>query len=54
VIALWIAEVEPAAIAEITGAPRDTVLSRKKYALAKLRSALSDLLLEGDHVRRSS
>jgi DNA-directed RNA polymerase specialized sigma24 family protein len=54
VIALWIAEVEPAAIAVITGAPRDTVLSRKKYALAKLRSALSDLLLEGDHVRRSS
>ena len=54
VIALWIAEVEPAAIAEITGAPRDTVLSRKKYALAKLRSALSDLLMEGDHVRRSS
>jgi RNA polymerase sigma-70 factor (ECF subfamily) len=54
VIALWIADVEPAAIAEITGAPRDTVLSRKKYALAKLRSALSDLLMEGDHVRRSS
>jgi RNA polymerase sigma-70 factor (ECF subfamily) len=54
VIALWIAEVDPAAIAEITGAPRDTVLSRKKYALAKLRGALSDLLLEGDHVRRSS
>lgn len=54
VIALWIAEVDPAAIAEITGAPRDTVLSRKKYALAKLRSALSDLLMEGDHVRRSS
>lgn len=54
VIALWIAEVEPAAIAEITGAPRDTVLSRKKYALAKLRSALSDLLTEGDHARRSS
>lgn len=54
VIALWIAEVEPAAIAEITGAPRDTVLSRKKYALAKLRSALSDLLMEGDDVRRSS
>jgi RNA polymerase sigma-70 factor (ECF subfamily) len=54
VIALWIAEVEPAAIAEITGAPRDTVLSRKKYALAKLRSALGDLLMEGDHVRRSS
>jgi RNA polymerase sigma-70 factor (ECF subfamily) len=54
VIALWIAEVEPATIAEITGAPRDTVLSRKKYALAKLRGALSDLQLEGDHVRRSS
>jgi RNA polymerase sigma-70 factor (ECF subfamily) len=54
VIALWIAEVEPATIAEITGAPRDTVLSRKKYALAKLRSALSDLLMEDDHVRRSS
>jgi len=53
-IALWIAEVEPAAIAEITGAPRDTVLSRKKYALAKLRNALGDLLMEGDHVRRSS
>jgi RNA polymerase sigma-70 factor (ECF subfamily) len=54
VIALWIAEVEPAVIAEITGAPRDTVLSRKKYALAKLRNALGDLMMEGDHVRRSS
>jgi RNA polymerase sigma-70 factor (ECF subfamily) len=54
VIALWAIEIEPAAIAVITGAPRETVLSRKKYALAKLRSALSDLLMEAEYDRRSS
>jgi RNA polymerase sigma factor (sigma-70 family) len=42
VIALWALGEEPAAIAAITGAPRDTVFSRKKYALAKLRDALQD------------
>jgi hypothetical protein len=30
------------AIAALTAAPRDTVLSRKKYALAKLRVMLHD------------
>jgi RNA polymerase sigma factor (sigma-70 family) len=43
VIALWALGEEPAAIAAITGAPRDTVFSRKKYALAKLRDTLRDL-----------
>jgi RNA polymerase sigma factor (sigma-70 family) len=54
VIALWAVEIEPAEIAAITGAPRDTVLSRKKYAFAKLRRALGDLLPEGEYERRSS
>lgn len=40
VIALWSLDVEIDAIVAITGAPRDTVLSRRKYALAKLRALL--------------
>lgn len=44
VIALWAAGIEPTEIAIITQAPRETVLSRKKYALAKLRAALGDVL----------
>lgn len=40
VISLWAAGVEINAIAAIVGAPRDTILSRRKYALAKLRVAL--------------
>jgi RNA polymerase sigma factor (sigma-70 family) len=43
VIALWAADVEPASIAVMLRAPRQTVFSRKKYAIAKLRSALRDL-----------
>lgn len=41
VIALWAAGTSTEAMASITGAPPDTVLSRKKYALDKLRKALS-------------
>jgi RNA polymerase sigma-70 factor (ECF subfamily) len=43
VVALWATGIELDAIVAITGAPRDTVLSRKKYAIAKLRAALSRL-----------
>lgn len=37
VVALWADGMGIGAIAALTAAPRDTVLSRKKYALAKLR-----------------
>jgi len=48
VIALWAADHDSRAIANITGAPSDTVQSRRKYALAKLREALRDLLAEDE------
>jgi RNA polymerase sigma-70 factor (ECF subfamily) len=41
VIALWAADVGVDTIAAMIGAPRDTILSRRKYALAKLRRALT-------------
>jgi RNA polymerase sigma factor (sigma-70 family) len=41
VIALWAADVGVDTIAAMIGAPRDTILSRRKYALAKLRHALA-------------
>ena len=41
VITLWAADVGVDAIAAMVGAPRDTILSRRKYALAKLRHALA-------------
>jgi RNA polymerase sigma factor (sigma-70 family) len=44
VLALWAVGIDPSEIATITSAPRETVLSRKKYALAKLRAALGDVL----------
>lgn len=40
VLALWSAGFDADTIASLTRAPRDTVLSRKKYALARLRTAL--------------
>lgn len=40
VIALWAAGTSIKEMALMIGAPRDTVLSRKKYALAKLRATL--------------
>lgn len=43
VIALWSMDVDIDTIASIVDAPRDTVLSRKKYALSKLRQALERL-----------
>jgi RNA polymerase sigma-70 factor (ECF subfamily) len=43
VIAFWAAGVELAEIVSIVRAPRDTVLSRKKYAIAKLRTLLQSL-----------
>jgi RNA polymerase sigma-70 factor (ECF subfamily) len=43
VIALWAAGIEPASIAATARAPRETVFSRRKYAIAKLRIALSDI-----------
>jgi RNA polymerase sigma factor (sigma-70 family) len=42
VVALWADGVRIGAIAALTEAPRDTVLSRKKYALAKLRVLLHE------------
>jgi RNA polymerase sigma-70 factor (ECF subfamily) len=44
VIALWSAGIDPAVIAATARAPRETVFSRKKYAIAKLRIALSDMV----------
>ncbi|MEM8983309.1 MAG: sigma-70 family RNA polymerase sigma factor [Pseudomonadota bacterium] len=43
VIALWSAGVSIEHMVEITAAPRDTVLSRKKYAMAKLRTAFASM-----------
>ncbi|MEO1034961.1 MAG: sigma-70 family RNA polymerase sigma factor [Pseudomonadota bacterium] len=43
VIALWSAGVSIEHMVEITAAPRDTVLSRKKYAMAKLKNAFASL-----------
>ena len=40
VVAMWADGMRIGAIAALTAAPRDTVLSRKKYALAKLRVLL--------------
>jgi RNA polymerase sigma-70 factor, ECF subfamily len=44
VIALWISGIDPMDIASMTNAPRETVLSRKKYAIAKLRKSLHAVL----------
>jgi RNA polymerase sigma-70 factor (ECF subfamily) len=43
VIAMWSSGMDVEAMCQVTGAPRDTVLSRKKYAIAKLRLALARL-----------
>lgn len=40
VLAMWSTGTSIDAMVEITGAPRDTVLSRKKYGIKKLREAL--------------
>ena len=41
VVALWSLEIDIDTIATIVEAPRDTVISRKKYALSRLRHALA-------------
>jgi RNA polymerase sigma-70 factor, ECF subfamily len=41
VVSLWAAGVEIDQIAAMTNAPRETVLSRKKYAISKLRAAIA-------------
>ena len=41
VIALWAGGMDIDSIARITDAPRNTVLSRKRYAVAKLRDAMA-------------
>lgn len=46
VIALWAGDFTIEQIARMTGAPRDTVLSRKKYALARLRKAFAAMGIE--------
>ena len=43
VIAMWSSGMDVEGMMQVTGAPRDTVLSRKKYAIAKLRLALTRL-----------
>jgi RNA polymerase sigma-70 factor (ECF subfamily) len=52
VIALWADGVRIEAIAALTEAPRDTVLSRKKYALAKLRVLLHERSVTADSALR--
>jgi RNA polymerase sigma-70 factor (ECF subfamily) len=42
VIRMWMSGASIDAMTQSTGAPRDTVLSRKKYALRRLRSILAD------------
>ena len=44
VITLWTIGFDPHEIANIAGVPRETIFSRKKYGIAKLRVALADLL----------
>ena len=41
VVALWSAGIDIDTIAAMIDAPRDTVISRKKYALSKLRQSLA-------------
>jgi len=41
VVLLWAQGHELTAIAAVTGAPWETVVSRKKYALTKLRATLA-------------
>jgi DNA-directed RNA polymerase specialized sigma24 family protein len=41
VIAFWSLGMDIEPMQQIIGAPRDTILSRKKYALAKLRARLA-------------
>ena len=43
VIGLWSMGFELQMVADIVGAPRNTVISRKKYAIKKLKSALEEL-----------
>jgi RNA polymerase sigma-70 factor, ECF subfamily len=44
VIALWAAGFDLETMVAMIGAPRDTLLSRKKYALARLRAAMTAAL----------
>src|SRR5690606_2829683 len=48
VVSLWMADFSIEQIARLTNAPRDTVLSRKRYAFARLRG-----LIEAEDVPRS-
>jgi RNA polymerase sigma-70 factor, ECF subfamily len=43
VVGLWLEQASIASMVAATGAPRDTVLSRKKYGFRKLRDALRPL-----------
>ena len=54
VVALWADGMRIGAIAALTSAPRDTVLSRKKYALAKLRVMLHERATHETAVTASS
>jgi RNA polymerase sigma-70 factor (ECF subfamily) len=48
VIAMWSSGMDVERMMQVTGAPRDTVLSRKKYAIAKLRLALARLGVDAE------
>ena len=53
VVALWADGMRIGAIAALTAAPRDTVLSRKKYALAQLRVLMrADVAANADSALR--
>lgn len=51
VLSLWASGVTPTALARSARVPRDTILSRKKYGVAKLRRALLACGLTPDLVR---
>jgi RNA polymerase sigma-70 factor (ECF subfamily) len=47
VIRLWVSGASIEAMVRATGAPRDTVLSRRKYALRRLKAALTEIAPAG-------
>ena len=50
VLAMWSVGTPIGAMAEIIGVPRDTVLSRKKYGISKMRAALAAAGIERDEL----
>lgn len=48
VVAMWASGIGFDLIGKITSAPRDTVISRKKYGIKKMRAALEEAGIAGD------